>query len=135
MITYRYWSFACVCFFNTTNKQNKIYHNLRWKFQNQSIHTLSVPGTFATTWVTRSSILFVQVAPNCSALCHNGWRWGFAAPTGNTLLNNIWQPFKISLCSKARKSLTSTSSKDWDAKKLRCILSITYSGKRRNYRL
>lgn len=87
--------------------------------------TLSVPRELATTWVTCSSIWLVQVAPNCSAVCHSGWSWGLASPTGNILLKTIRQPAKIFRCSAPKIFLTSTSSKDWCAKKSWCIRSIT----------
>lgn len=89
------------------------------------IITLSVPVKYATTWVTRSSIWLVHTAPNCSAICHNGCKWGLV-PSGITLLKRIRQPSRILCCSAARMFLTSASSKDLLEKKFWCILSITY---------
>lgn len=95
-------------------------------------YTLSVPWEFATTWVTRGSNWLVHSAPNCSAVCHNGWRWGLASPTGNTLLKTTLHPARIFLCSAASIFLTSTSFKEWWQKKFRWILSITWVKKRHN---
>lgn len=88
--------------------------------------TLSVPGELATTWVTRSSTMFVQTAPNCSAVCHRGCKWGLASPTGKTRLKTIRQPARIFRCSDARMLRTSASLRLGCEKKLWWILSMTY---------
>lgn len=88
--------------------------------------TLSVPGELATIWVTRSSTRFVQTAPNCSAVCHRGCKWGLASPTGKTRLKTIRQPVSILRCSDASMLRTSASLRLGCEKKLWWILSMTY---------
>lgn len=88
--------------------------------------TLSVPRELATTWVTRSSIWFVQTAPNCSAVCHKGCIWGLASPTGKIRLKTIRQPPSILCCSDASMLRTSASLRLGWEKKFLWMRSITY---------
>lgn len=96
--------------------------------------TLSVPRELATTWVTRSSTCIVQTAPNCSAVCHRGWIWGLASPSGKTRLKTIRQPPSIFCCSAASMLRTSASLRLGWEKKLRWIRSMTYFQRPRELR-